>query len=206
MSCPTGRCSCRSPSVGAARLRLTPAAERQCRWTDRRMRVSVTLLLATFATFTPDSGVGKTSDSAAEAALANPCAVISVALGPDQNGRRSCNHLRAKGGHLVMSAELEEGSSTRDLLRANQSCPGGYVGVNRRPPRRENHYEYLDLTFSVQDERTLAFEGWYRMFSREPDGEFSEIGRACGAEVGGTVHLVEGHWRLIGDRYTGCSE
>jgi hypothetical protein len=170
------------------------------------MRVSVVVLLAVLVTFTADAVRGGTRVSAVEAATANPCAAIATALGPDQSGRTSCEHLRTKGGRLVISAELAEESSTREMLRPGQRCPGGYVGASKQPPSQAKYFEYFDLTFTVQDERTLEFEGWHRMFSSEQDGEFAENGRACGADVGGTIRLVEGRWRLVGDRYTGCSE
>ena len=136
-----------------------------------------------------------------------PCEFLAVALGDDGHGRKSCSRLRLDNGDMAVAIVAGDDKKKLTLLKAGRRCPGGFVGPDLRPGKEPRYVSYLEITLKGEDDKTLTFIGWLRMYELRPDGSTGGvIGKGCGAETGGRMRLSSRGWHLVGDRMRGPSD
>jgi len=141
-------------------------------------------------------------------AKADPCALLVAALRPLEGQARSFPGLREKNGDLIVGVVLHDGANEFDVLKRGKRCTGGYVGVDKRPGKKDRWIHYLEVAFEENECGTLDFVGWQISYEIDPNGEIlSSIGQLCGADTEGKVRL-DNHqrWRRVGPQDTGCSD
>src|SRR5512140_1982115 len=94
----------------------------------------------------------------------DPCEFLAAALSDGADGGKVCKGLRRDNGDLVVAMVASDGRKRVNLLKRDQRCPGNVVGADLRPSKEPRSVSYLELTLEGEDEKTLRFVGWLRMY------------------------------------------
>lgn len=133
------------------------------------------------------------------------CRLIGTALSSRASGE-SCPGLREKNGDLVLDVVLRDGRREVRVMRRGQRCPGGYVGVDKRPQRTPRDLSFFELSFSSIDARTMEFELSFVGYTLLPTGEIAGTVGTCNPKASGRVRLSAEGWTQVRVREEGCSE
>jgi len=138
-------------------------------------------------------------------AKADLCRLIDTALSSGASGE-SCPGLREKNGDLVLDVVLRDGKKEIRVMHRGQRCPGGYVGVDKRPGKTARDLSFFELTFSSTDARTMEFELSFVGYTLLPTGEIGGTVGTCNPKASGRVRLSAEGWAKVKPTEEGCAE
>jgi len=144
------------------------------------------------AEFLSGTGPRALSPALVRALKRDRCAVLAAAIGPSSARPGVCEKVRLKSGDLPVRVVAMDGEKEVELLKRGDRCPGGYVGADIRSPPAGAGTEWLELTLTATDEKTMTFQG----YAASPVGELA----GCGPAVEGRIRLTARGWRLAGPR------
>jgi hypothetical protein len=107
---------------------------------------------------------------------------------------------------LVLDVVLRDGKREIRGMHRGQRCPGGYVGVDKRPGKTARDLSFFELTFSSIDARTMEFELSFVGYTLLPTGEIGGTVGTCNPKASGRVRLSAEGWAKVKTTEEGCAE